>query len=139
DAIDARRRNAATERRFQSLGLKIANPARSTTRLHPPPSTNSHAHAYGILAPMPPFLASPLANPRPRVVFMGTPAFAVPTLDALLAAVARHAASDARAAVDTSAAVATAPAIDTAPTPLVTVVAVFTQPDRPAGRGRRGC
>ncbi|MFN8422348.1 MAG: methionyl-tRNA formyltransferase [Anaerolineae bacterium] len=62
-------------------------------------------------------------SPRPRVVFMGTPAFAVPTLDALLAATPAFAAGD-----------APPPA---APTPLFTVVAVFTQPDRPAGRGRR--
>ncbi|MEO8082878.1 MAG: hypothetical protein ABI780_03590 [Ardenticatenales bacterium] len=76
---------------------------------------------------------------RPRVVFMGTPAFAVPTLDALLGTIARPAAVDTSAAVDTATAVDTSAAVDTAPTPLVTVVAVFTQPDRPAGRGRRGC
>mgnify|MGYP001200803609 CR=1 FL=1 len=51
--------------------------------------------------------ARPPTSTAPRVVFMGTPAFAVPSLDALLAAAG-----------------------------LVEVVGVFTQPDRPAGRGR---
>lgn len=49
-------------------------------------------------------MPQPLANPR--LVFAGTPAFAVPTLDALVAS--GH-----------------------------PVVAVYTQPDRPAGRGRQ--
>ena len=43
---------------------------------------------------------------KPRIIFAGTPAFAVPALEALLAS--RH-----------------------------TVIAVLTQPDRPAGRGRK--
>ncbi|MEO8082881.1 MAG: methionyl-tRNA formyltransferase [Ardenticatenales bacterium] len=63
---------------------------------------------------------------RPRVVFMGTPAFAVPTLDALLGAAAD---ADGAPTNGAAAAVLTATRID--------VVAVFTQPDRPAGRGRR--
>jgi len=50
-----------------------------------------------------PNMAMPCASKHLRVVFMGTPAFAVPTLQALLA---QH-----------------------------QVVAVLTQPDRPAGRG----
>jgi len=50
-------------------------------------------------------LAASRADAPIRVVFMGTPAFAVPTLELLIA---HH-----------------------------DVVAVFTQPDRPAGRGRR--
>lgn len=56
-------------------------------------------------------LDPPVLPPR-RIVFMGTPAFAVPSLDALLGAVD----ADGARAYD--------------------VVAVFTQPDRPAGRGR---
>src|SRR5688572_31515881 len=47
-------------------------------------------------------------NPRPRIIFMGTPAFAVPSLTAL------------------------------AERPdLCELVAVVTQPDKPAGRGQK--